>query len=223
MSNRLLCLLVLIVFISCTRDMTEPQTNTCGSDVDYETQVRDIINSSCAYSGCHDGMSSGTPGNFTTYSRLQTITSTGLFASRVFDLKDNPVLGMPPDNAVDFGGVANLTDEQLSILMSWADAGYPEISEPIVATYDASVKPIIDASCAYAGCHNGTPGVPGDYSTYAGLSNDIENGFFYRRVVEIRDDPVLGMPPNRATGPTDLTEEEFQLILCWVENEYPEN
>jgi len=214
---------VTILVISCARDMTEPQVNTCGTVVDYDGYAKGIIDASCALSGCHDGMSAGVPGNFTSYEGLAPFLNSGVFATRVFDMRDNPVTGMPPDNAVDFGGQANLDDETIMQLMLWANAGYPEQEIEVVATYDETIQNIIDLSCAYSGCHNGTPGVPGDYSSYAGLELDLENGSFYRRVVESRDDPVLGMPPDRATGPTDLTEEEFQLILCWVENDYPEN
>ncbi len=212
-----------LILVSCTRDMTEPQVNTCGSSVDYANDAKAIIDATCAYSGCHDGLSAGTPGNFTSYAGLENFIQFGSFASRVFDLRENPVLGMPPDNAVDFGGPADLDEESLEILMMWAEAGYPEEAEEVVATYDESIKIIIDATCAYSGCHNGTPGVPGDYSSYAGLELDLENGSFFRRVIDSKDDPVLGMPPDRAPGPTELTEEELQLILCWVENDYPEN
>lgn len=214
---------IALIILSCTRDMTELPTNSCGATVDYNNFAKSVIDNSCAYAGCHDGVSAGTPGNFTTYAGLENFLNNGSFSSRVFDLKDNPVLGMPPDNAVNLGGVADLDPTTLEMLEEWAEAGFPEEAEEIVATYDDSVKPIIDLTCAYAGCHNGTPGVPGDYSSFDGLIVDIENGSFFRRVVDSRDDPVLGMPPDRAPGPTELSPEQFQLILCWVDNGYPEN
>ena len=223
MTKKLLVLILIVSVCACTRDMTEPRMNTCGSDLDYVSYAADVINASCALSGCHDGVSGTAPGDFTNYAGIEPFLINGSFSSRVFDLKDNPVLGMPPDDAVNFGGVADLDAETLEQLMTWVDAGFPNEGSSIVATYDETVKTVIDATCAYAGCHNGTPGVPGDYSTYNGLTLDLENGSFFRRVIESADDPVLGMPPDRATGPKDLTEEEFQLILCWVENDYPEN
>jgi len=47
---------------------------------------------------------------------------------------------------------------------------------------------------------------------------------FRRFVVDLRNDPELGMPPNRESnpGPKDLTEEEFTIISCWIEAGYPE-
>jgi len=215
--------IISLVIISCSRDMTDPPDNSCGSDVDYVGTSKAIIDAACAYSGCHDGQSSGVPFNFTTFQGLQTVLDNGSFSNRVFDLKDNPETGMPPDRAVDLGGKTDLDAEELEMLMMWADAGFPEFSQKLTASYDETIKEIIDTNCAYGVCHNGSPGVPGDYSSFDGLGLDIESGSFFQRVVVIRDDPVQGMPPDRAEGPGDLTEEEFQLILCWVENGYPES
>lgn len=212
-----------LLVISCSRDMTDPPDNSCGSDVDYVGTTKAIIDASCAYSGCHDGQSAGVPFNFTSFEGLQSVLDNGTFSNRVFDLKDNPEIGMPPDRAVDLGGQADLAEEELELLMMWVDAGYPEFSQKLTASYDESIREIIDTNCAYGVCHNGSPGVPGDYRSFEGLTRDIESGSFFQRVVVIRDDPVQGMPPQRAEGPTELSEEEFQLILCWVENGYPES
>jgi hypothetical protein len=219
----ILCFLVFSLIISCTKDKTDPPDNSCSAGTDYDSEVKEIIDASCAYSGCHDGQTSGVPWNFTSYGGMVSVLNNGSFSSRVFDFKDNPEIGMPLDRAVDLGGPANLTPEQLDILQMWVDAGFPETAVNVSATYDESVQAIIDGSCAYTPCHNGSPGVPGDYSNFDGLTQDIVEGNFFRRVVEIRDDPNQGMPPNRGDGPQDLTEEEFQLILCWIENGYPEN
>ncbi len=88
-------------------------------------------------------------------------------------------------------------------------------------TYTNSVKAIIDASCAYAGCHAGS--APGDYTTFAGMQNVIDNGKFQERVITLRADANIGMPPDYATaGPTDLTQAELETIQCWIEDGYQE-
>ncbi len=221
--NSLVLLLFVLIISSCTRDLTDPPNNSCGTTLNYIDDVKVIIDASCAISGCHDGISGIAPGNFSSYEGIEPLLISGSFSSRVFDLRTNPDIGMPPDNAVDVGGVANLEDATIELLMEWVNEGFAKEAIEVVASYDESVKAVIDASCAYSGCHNGTPGVRGDYTTYEGLLQDIESGFFFRRVIDIRDDPTLGMPPDRAPGPKDLTEEEIQLILCWVEKDYPEN
>ncbi len=93
----------------------------------------------------------------------------------------------------------------------------PEDCETEV-TYTADVKSIIDNSCAYAGCHiNGA--APGDFSSYEGLEVFKEGDEFRRRTLEI-----MNMPPNYAPAdrPKSLTEEELELINCWVQNDYKE-
>ncbi len=90
-------------------------------------------------------------------------------------------------------------------------------------TYDGLMQEIIDMNCAYSGCHDGTtPGVPGDYTSFAGMQIHF-GGSIMDRVINRTEDPVLGMPPNNATGPMDLSDEHMTLFACWIEAEFPEN
>lgn len=89
-------------------------------------------------------------------------------------------------------------------------------------TYDGRMQEIIDTNCAYSGCHDGA-NAPGDYTDYSGLSVHF-GGEIFSRVVERVQDTVLGMPPNYAEGgPKDLSEEDFMLFNCWIDQEFPEN
>lgn len=213
---------IFLLMVSCACDMTEPADNSCGTTMSYDKGIKEIIDVSCAYAGCHNGAGLG-PGDYSTYQGLVGILNSGSFSNRVFELKDNPAIGMPPDNAV--GGPTDLTDAELTILMEWVESGYPEKENSIAATYDESIKVIIDAGCAYSGCHDGQRGI-GNYSNYQGIQDIILSGSFFERVVEIREDPVQGMPPARSVdfgGAPRLSDEEFELVLCWIENGYPEN
>lgn len=109
------------------------------------------------------------------------------------------------------------------ILSLWActkDQAEPFVSncvEPV--NYEDDIAQIIDNTCAYSGCHNGTGAAPGNYGFYSGLRNTFQNSDeFVNRVISLKD-----MPPDYATGPTELTAEEFNKILCWIESGYPEN
>jgi hypothetical protein len=95
----------------------------------------------------------------------------------------------------------------------------------IEATYDFNIKPIIDNSCALGGCHVTGGDGPGVYVNYNNLIPFIEDGSFKRTVIDQKDDPIIGMPPDYATNgaPLDLTEEELELVKCWVDRGYPEN
>lgn len=92
----------------------------------------------------------------------------------------------------------------------------------IVPDYELDIVPIIEASCAYSGCHLGD--APGLYNSYANLLPDLENGRFRNRVIDMRSDPLVGMPPNYAPDgrPRMLTEDQLLLISCWLEAGFPE-
>ena len=101
-----------------------------------------------------------------------------------------------------------------------------DCSDPFV--YNGDIKDIIDATCAYSGCHDGAGGIgPGDYTSYAGLATDLQSGSFENRVINQKDDPIIGMPPDTDVYPqsqiSDLTEEQLAKITCWLQAGFPEN
>lgn len=79
-------------------------------------------------------------------------------------------------------------------------------------TYDDGIRSIITARCGGGTCH-GTGSSRGDFTTYAGMLPNINNGNFEREVLTDQTMPRGG----------NLTQEEIDKIQCWVENGYPEN
>ncbi|MCB0599154.1 MAG: hypothetical protein H6557_06955 [Lewinellaceae bacterium] len=101
----------------------------------------------------------------------------------------------------------------------------PEFCDTADVTYNNQIKAIVDNSCAYSGCHDGAGGIgPFDYTNYDGLSNAF--GVMRTRVVNLRDDPAQGMPPNRSVYPQsqkdNLTQQELELFECWINAGFPE-
>jgi hypothetical protein len=94
--------------------------------------------------------------------------------------------------------------------------------EDLMITYESAIISIIENSCAYSGCH--LDSAPGTYDDYEGLLGILNNGSFMERVITLRDDPNLGMPPDYAPidRPRNLTTEEIQIIRCWLEAGYPQ-
>ncbi len=92
----------------------------------------------------------------------------------------------------------------------------------LTPTYNNDIKEIIDQSCAFSGCH--LDSAPGQYDTYAGLLSVLENNKFMTRVILERADAVKGMPPNFTPEgrPKDLTNEQIELIDCWLQAGFPE-
>lgn len=103
----------------------------------------------------------------------------------------------------------------------------PEFCDSLMATYDTHLKDIINASCAYTGCHDGggTNGAPGNYGTYNGIQPFFAN--VQERVVNLRTDPSVGMPPDRSvygeSQKDNLTDLEFDIFKCWINAGFPEN
>ena len=101
----------------------------------------------------------------------------------------------------------------------------PALCDTVQVAYNLQIKQIIDTNCAIPTCHRqGTP-APGNYTSYSSMEPFLTEREFKRFVVDLRNDPELGMPPNWETnpGPKDLTDTEFDLISCWIEAGYPEN
>jgi len=84
--------------------------------------------------------------------------------------------------------------------------------DTLVVTYDDQVATIVNASCAFAGCHGANAPI-GDYTDYTKLSTILNANKFDKRVLELQD-----MPPGGT-----LTEDELELLTCWAENNYAEN
>jgi hypothetical protein len=92
-----------------------------------------------------------------------------------------------------------------------------EFCSSLTYSYAADIRPIIDSSCAVAGCHvNGGDG-EGDFTTYEGLTAKIASGIFQDRVFNIGD------MPDTSTGITPLTEVQINQLKCWIQIDYPEN
>ncbi len=95
------------------------------------------------------------------------------------------------------------------------------------ATYDTNVKPIIEAACSYSGCHSGgdasmwVPDGSKDYTTYAGMLDNLNNGLFKERTLDSLNMPDPMFVPDNY--PETLTQEELDILACWIDNGFPEN
>lgn len=84
-------------------------------------------------------------------------------------------------------------------------------------TYTNSIKAILDASCATAGCHNQFSAAEGiDFSDYAKSKNAFEN-----KKVLCSIHHGSGCKPMPENLP-QLSAASLNKIDCWVKNDYPE-
>ncbi len=74
--------------------------------------------------------------------------------------------------------------------------------------YNGIIGPIIIANCtSNAGCH-GVGGSSLDYTTYAGVKHDVDNGTFKNRVLIVKDMPKVPGTP--------LSAAQLDRINCWL-------
>jgi len=112
-----------------------------------------------------------------------------------------------------------------SFIISCGDDDELDPCDSFDATYNGDVKAIIDASCAYSGCHSGgadastfIPAGSNDFTTYAALKPGLDAGGFNARALVAKDMPPAAFVP--AGFPTELTAEELEnaLFLFWAQN-----
>ena len=106
-------------FFACSKDtlMTPPEPTACELlAASYADDIRPLMNSSCALSGCHvAGFSSG---DFTGYAGLKAKVDDGSVMNRAI-----VQLNMPPSNSP---GPTSLTSTEIELLSCWIEAGAPE-------------------------------------------------------------------------------------------------
>lgn len=92
------------------------------------------------------------------------------------------------------------------------DAGGCEVSQPVKVlsgvSFAASVSPIIEGNCAISGCHNGSQSP--DLRVFKNIHDNA---------AKVKTVTGNGSMPQNGT----LTQEEIDLIACWVDDGAPEN
>ncbi len=110
---------------SCNKQLPEDMSSiACDTlQLSYNAGIKDIINTSCAYSGCHKN--GDAPGDFSTYQGMSSRLDNGTFFNRVVTEKDNPPRRMPPVYTTS-GHPAELTTAELNMIHCWLLDNYPE-------------------------------------------------------------------------------------------------
>ncbi len=93
-----------------------------------------------------------------------------------------------------------------------ADASGCEVTQQVRirsgVSFAASIKPIIEKSCAINDCHNGS-----QYPDFRVFKNIQDNA------INIKELTADGTMPQEGT----LTQNEINLIACWVDDGAPDN
>lgn len=115
----LLALAAVFAFSNCDKDDD-------GCNHTYENGVKDIIDKSCSYAGCHAGPDASmwvpeTSADYTNYEGMMFDLNSGEFESRALILRNMPDTMWTPDDRPQV-----LTEEEIEILNCWKDNGYPK-------------------------------------------------------------------------------------------------
>ena len=81
-------------------------------------------------------------------------------------------------------------------------------------TYETHTKEIINLSCATVACHAPGGDGTGDYTSYNSMRSWLNDEFFKKVLDE------GAMPP---AGSPALSEEDKEILRCWILDNYPEN
>lgn len=99
-----------------------------------------------------------------------------------------------------------------------------EVPQPIkTVSYTTDIVPIMQIYCYGENgqsCHVtvSNTGAPGDFTSYAGLKEKVDNNSITSRVFNLKD-----MPPTYSNGPTAMTSEHLEAFRAWVNDGAPNN
>lgn len=108
---------LLLFFASCTKDKKPAPVAPVASDCDstkilFCNEIKSIINSNCATSGCHISGGNG-PGDFSTYSGIKEKADNGTLRLRVLEMRN-----MPPSQP--------LSASDTTLISKWLSEGAKE-------------------------------------------------------------------------------------------------
>lgn len=87
----------------------------------------------------------------------------------------------------------------------------------IAPTYTDHIKSIMDANCAYSGCHDATTNAKGiNLSTYATVADESSKARF---MGSMHHESGYDRMPE---GESQLSTDNLQKIYCWIQNGTPE-
>ncbi|CAA6815839.1 MAG: Unknown protein [uncultured Aureispira sp.] len=108
----------------------------------------------------------------------------------------------------------------LFFLLSFSSCTTETISydcSAIAPTYTDNIKSIMDANCAYSGCHDATTNAHGiNLSTYATVADESSRARFMGSMEH--DGSYDRMPEGKA----QLNTSDLEKIYCWIQNGAPQ-
>ncbi|MEZ4984738.1 MAG: c-type cytochrome domain-containing protein [Saprospiraceae bacterium] len=189
----------------------------CDPDsVYFSLQILPILQSNCAFSGCHDAASHQDGVVLTSYTSVINTAQV-----RPFDLGDSELYEVitesDPDKVMPPPPSSRLSAEQISLIERWILQGAQDLNCDPAATgcdttsvsFSNTVLPILQTYCV--GCHSGNPPSGGiNLSNYGGVQTVAANG---RLAGSIRHDNGYQPMPQ---GGNQLSDCYIGQIVAWI-------
>jgi hypothetical protein len=213
----------LLVTNSCEHESILPANQ---QPVCFTTEVLPIFQNSCATSGCHNQQSHEHGLDLSTYSGIMEAISPG---NPNKSAAYQAIIGsgeglMPPGNP--------LSQDKRMLIRLWIEQGAEETTCPnesteggngpksgtLWACFDRDIDPILQSSCALAGCHNSTSHAAGiDLSSYSKVLAIIKKGDaagskLYRAITASQNSDDF-MPPKPYSP---LSRAAIDTIKSWI-------
>ena len=220
--SKAVILLISVAFFlqSCSHD---PQGIADLNPVCFETQIKPLIQNSCAVSGCHDASTAEEGYNFSSYEGIVAAVKPGNARQSELYRVLTAVYGemMPPQHPLSENdrnlikiwieqGAKNTTCDNLS--------GIPGQTRDTVC-FNLDILPLLNSSCATAGCHDNTTAKEGyrmtSYTNIAQNTSLVKKGNYldsklYKVIVDNGEDRMPPAPASR------LTLDQIEKIKIWI-------
>lgn len=203
-----------IIVLGCTKDKTPRPPEPCDpTKIYFERDIKPILNSNCAMSGCHDATTKTDGVNLATFEGVRQQVSPGRpqnseIIERIND--SDPDDRMPPTPR------QALSQDQKNLLSNWilqgADNSVCEENasscSPSNMSFLKDVQAIIASNCL--GCHSGAAVSGGvNLSSYSGVQAVAQSGKLVNATSQ--NGQATSMPPNSKLSACDI-----QKIKIWV-------
>lgn len=196
--------------------------NPCDSNVVYfNMQILPILQSNCAFSGCHDAATASDGIILESYAQVFQTTDIEAFdlSSDLYEV----IIDSDPDKRMPPPPNNPLSTDQIQLIAKWIlqgaedlDCDSPEDCETEDVSYSSIIRPIIQNNCQ--GCHSGNlPSGGIDLSTYEGVSAVANSGQLFGAIAY-----ETGFSPM-PQGAAPLPECTIEQIKSWIDAGAPNN
>ena len=189
----------------------------CDPDsVYFDPDIRAILSTNCAFSGCHDAATASDGIVLESYESMlnsdDKLVSSDIEENELWEVinETDPDKLMPPPPA------SPVSSDQKQMIQDWINQGAQNNKcascDPTQFTYSEGVRPLLETNCSGSYCHS----QGGVFSLMS--YDDVVGAVTYRNLIQaINHDSQL--PSNKWMPPSGMMDAEcIQLIQNWVDN-----